>query len=74
MGPVLLGFLHVVLYCAVVIFVAVVLAWFWSTWISPIDATVYKWGTIIVGLLCLIAIISWLLGLNVAAFGLPFRY
>lgn len=63
MGGILLSFLHLILYCACVIFVAVAIVWAWRFFIGPIDGEVYKWGRIIVGLLCLIAIVAWLLSL-----------
>lgn len=63
MGGILLGFLQMLLYCAVVIFIAFAIAWAWQTFIGPIDANVYKWGKVIIGLLCLIAFVAWLLSL-----------
>jgi hypothetical protein len=63
MSGVLLGFLQMLLYCAIVIFIAVCIAWAWQTFIGPLDPNVYKWGRIIVGLLCLIAFVVWLLSL-----------
>jgi hypothetical protein len=63
MSGVLVGFLQMLLYCAIVIFIAFAIAWAWQTFIGPIDANIYKWGRIIVGLLCLIAFVIWLLSL-----------
>jgi hypothetical protein len=37
----------------------------------PIDANVYKWAQIIVGLLCIIAIVAWLSGVLGLGGGLP---
>jgi hypothetical protein len=73
-GGVLIGFLYMLLYCAIVIFVAYCIAWAWSTYISPIDANVYKWGKIVVGLLCLIAFVGWLLSLLSLGGGGPYGY
>lgn len=59
----LLSFLNdVVLYCAVIVFVAFVFVWLWQTFFGPIDGNVLKWGKIVVALLCIIAALAWLLG------------
>jgi hypothetical protein len=63
MSGVLLGFLQMLLYCAIVIFIAFCIAWAWQFFIGPLDPNVYKWGRIIVGLLCIIAFVVWLLSL-----------
>jgi hypothetical protein len=63
MGGILVSFLHLILYCACVIFIAVSIVWAWNMFIGPIDPAVYKWGRIIVGLLCVIAIVVWLLSI-----------
>ena len=67
------SFLELLLYLAVVIFIAFVIVWLiWSFLGWPIDPMVYKWGQVIVGLICLIAIFVWLGGvLGVGGFGLP---
>lgn len=62
-GAVLLGFLNVALTCAIIIFIAFVIVWVLNWMGVGIDGMVYKWGQIIVGLLCLIVIVSWLLSL-----------
>lgn len=62
-GGLLLGFLNVCLYCAVIILVAFAIVWAWQTFMGSIDGNVYKWGKIVVGLLCVIAIVAWLLSL-----------
>lgn len=62
-GAVLLGFLNVALTCAIIIFIAFVIVWVLRWMGVGIDAMVYKWGQIIVGLLCLIVIVGWLLSL-----------
>lgn len=59
----LLGFLNVCLYCAIIILIAFVIVWAWTAFIGPIDPNVYKWGRIVVGLLCVIAVVAWLLSL-----------
>lgn len=63
MGGILISFLQMLLYCAIIIFMAVAIAWAWQAFIGPIDAMVYKWGKIVIGLLCLIAFVGWLLSL-----------
>jgi len=73
-GAVLLGFLNVCLYCAIVILIAFAIAWAWTTFISPIDANVYKWGRIVVALLCIIAIVGWLLSLLGGGIGYAPRF
>jgi len=60
---VLLGFLNVALTCAIIIFIALVIVWVLRWMGVAIDGQVYKWGQIIVGLLCLIVIVGWLLSL-----------
>lgn len=62
-GGVLLGFLNVLLTCAIVIFIAFVILWVlkWMG-VSP-DGDVLKWGKIVVGLICLIVVLGWLLSL-----------
>lgn len=62
-GAVLLGFLNVALTCAIIIFIAFVIVWVLRWMGVALDGMVYKWGQIIVGLLCLIVIVSWLLSL-----------
>jgi hypothetical protein len=62
-GAVLLGFLNVALTCAIIIFIALVIVWVLRWMGVAIDGLVYKWGQIIVGLLCLIVIVGWLLSL-----------
>lgn len=59
----LLGFLNVALTCAIIIFIAFVIVWVLKWMGVGIDGMVYKWGQIIVGLLCLIVIVTWLLSL-----------
>jgi hypothetical protein len=58
----LLGFLNVLLYCAVIILIAFVVVWLLGFIGIAISGEVLKWGKIVVGLLCLIAVVAWLLG------------
>ena len=53
----------VLIYCVVVIFVAVVIKWLLGVAGYPPSAEVEKWGKILVAVLCLAAIILWLLSL-----------
>jgi len=71
---ILISFLNLMLYIAIICFIAYVIVWVirgffgWS-----IDPNVYKFGQIIVALLCLIAIVLWLSGVLGAGPGLhPF--
>ena len=58
---ILLSFLGLLLYIAIIIFVAYCIVWLIRGFMGwEIDANVYKFGQIIVGLLCLLAIVAWL--------------
>ena len=60
---ILISFLELLLYIAVIVFVAFCIVWLIRGFMGwAIDANVYKWGQIIVGLLCIIAIVTWLAG------------
>jgi hypothetical protein len=69
---ILISFLNLLLYIAIIIFVAFCIVWLITSFMGwSIDANVYKWGQIIVGLLCLIAVVTWLAGLLGVGGGLP---
>jgi hypothetical protein len=69
---ILISFLNLLLYIAIIVFIAFVIVWVITSFMGwSIDANVYKWGQIIVGLLCLIAVVTWLAGLLGAGPGLP---
>jgi hypothetical protein len=69
---ILISFLNLLLYIAIIIFVAFCIVWVITSFMGwSIDANVYKWGQIIVGLLCLIAVVTWLAGLMGLGGGLP---
>jgi hypothetical protein len=69
---ILVSFLNLLLYIAIVIFIAVCIVWLIRGFMGwAIDPMVYKWGQIIVGLLCIIAVVVWLSGLLGAGPGLP---
>jgi NADH:ubiquinone oxidoreductase subunit 6 (subunit J) len=58
-----LGFLNVLLYCAIIVLVAFAIVWILNVVGFPPSAEVMKWGKIVVALLCLIAVVAWLLGM-----------
>jgi hypothetical protein len=69
---ILISFLNLMLYLAIIIFVAYVIVWVIRGFFGwPIDPNVYKFGQIIVALLCLIAIVVWLAGVLGGGVGLP---
>ena len=68
---ILISFLYLLLYIAIIVFVAFAIRWVIVGFLGwPIDANIDKWGRIIVGLLCLIAIALWLSGV-LGGVGLP---
>jgi len=62
-GGILVGLLYVLLYCAVIILVAFAIRWVVVYALGSIDANIDKWGRIVVGLFCVIVVVSWLLSL-----------
>lgn len=69
---ILIGLANLLLYCAIVIFVAYCIVWLIQGFMGwPIPANVYKWGQIIVGLLCIIAVLIFLAGLLGFGGGFP---
>jgi hypothetical protein len=69
---ILLSFLSLCLYIAIICFIAYVIVMVITKVFGwPIDANVYKFGQIIVALLCLIAIVVWLSGVLGMGAGLP---
>ena len=70
---ILISFLYLLLYIAIIILVAYAIRWLITGFLGwPIDPMVYKWAQIIVGLLCIIAIVVWLVGvLGGGGFPLP---
>jgi hypothetical protein len=70
--PLLLSFLNLLLYIAFVILVAFAIRWLIISFLGwSIDPEVYKWAQIVVGLLCIIAIVAWLAGVLGFGGGLP---
>jgi hypothetical protein len=69
---ILISFLNLLLYLAIIIFVAYCIVWLIRGFMGwSIDANVYKFGQIIVGLLCIIAVVTWLAGVLGLGGGLP---
>jgi hypothetical protein len=69
---ILISLLYLLLYIAIILLVAAILVW-GLRWLNiPIDATVYKIGQVIVGLLILIAIVVWITG--VLGYGGAYRF
>jgi hypothetical protein len=62
MGAILMSFLNLCLTIAIIILIVMVILWVVKWMGVSIDPDVYKWGRIVVGLLILIAIVGWLLG------------
>lgn len=61
-GGILLSFLYLLLYIAGICLVAYAIVWLITGFLGwSIDANVYKWGQIFVGLLIVIAIVAWIL-------------
>ena len=61
-GSLLIGFLTALLYCAIVILIAFAFVWGMRVLGVSIDGEVYKWGKIVIGILCVIIMLTWLLG------------
>lgn len=73
MSIVIISFLYLLLYIAVIVFIAFAIRWLIVTFLGwAIDPNVEKWGRIIVGLLCLIAVAVWLFGVLGLGGGLPY--
>ena len=69
---ILLSFLNLLLYIAIIILVAYIILWVVRDWFEvTIDANVLKFAKIVVGLICLIAIVVWLSGVLGGGPGLP---
>jgi hypothetical protein len=69
---ILISFLNLLLYIAIIVFVAYVILWIATDWFKiTIDGNVLKFGQIIVGLICLIAVVVWLSGVLGGGPGLP---
>ena len=70
---ILLSYLSLCLYIAIIILIAFAIRWLITSFLGwPIDGQVYKWAQIVVGLICIIAIVAWLAGLMGGVSYLPF--
>jgi multidrug resistance efflux pump len=68
----LISFVSLLLYIAVIILIAFAIVWLIRGFMEwTIDANVYKWGKIVVGLLCILATLFWLSGVLGMGGGLP---
>jgi hypothetical protein len=69
---ILISFLNLLLYLAIIILIAYAIRWVITGFLGwPIDPMVYKWAQIIVGLMCIIAIVVWVAGVVGGGPGLP---
>jgi hypothetical protein len=60
---ILISFLNLLLYIAIIILIAFGIRWVITGFMQwTIDANVEKWARVVVGLLCLIAIVVWIAG------------
>ena len=71
----LISFLYLLLHIAIILVIAYIILWVVRDWFGiAIDPMVYKFGQIIVLLLCLIALVVWLAGvLGYSGYHLPLR-
>jgi hypothetical protein len=69
---ILISFLELLLYIAIIILIAFAIRWVIVGFLGwGLDPNVEKWGRIVVGLLCIIAIVVWLAGVLGGGAGLP---
>jgi len=69
---ILISFLNLLLYIAIIILIAFGIRWVLVSFMNvTIDANVEKWARVVVGLLCLIAVVVWLAGVLGGGAGLP---
>lgn len=62
LGGILISFLYLLLYIAGICLVAYAIVWLITGFLGwSIDANVYKWGQIFIGLLIVIAVVAWIL-------------
>ena len=60
----LLSFLNLLLYLAIILLVAFAIKWVIESFMGwSIDPDVLKWAKVVVGLICLIAIVAWIGGM-----------
>ena len=60
---IVISFFEMLLFCVFVVFVAFLIVWGFTRILGEqIDANVYKWGKVLVGLICFIAFLVWIGG------------
>ena len=69
---ILISFLNLLLYIAIIILIAFGIRWVLVSLMGvSINANVEKWARVVVGLLCVIAIVIWIAGVLGGGAGLP---
>jgi len=69
---ILISFLNLLLYLALIILIAFAIRWVLVSFMGwSLDANVEKWARVVVGLLCVIAIVVWIAGVIGGHPGLP---
>jgi hypothetical protein len=72
LGAIIIGFFVMILYCAIIIFIAYLFVWGLQYFLGvAIDANLFYWGRMIIGLICFIAFLTWLFGALGIGGGLP---
>jgi lysylphosphatidylglycerol synthetase-like protein (DUF2156 family) len=72
---ILISFLNLLLYIAIILLIAYVILWVVRDWFSiAIDANVLKFAKIVIGLICLIAVVVWLAGVLGGGTSLPYLF
>jgi hypothetical protein len=68
----LVSFLNLLLYLAIIILIAFGIRWLITGFLGwNIEPNVYKWAQIVVGLICIIAVVAWISGVVGYSYGLP---
>jgi hypothetical protein len=61
----LISFLYLLLHIAIILLIAYAILWIVRDWFKiAVDGNVLKFGQIVVGLICLIALVVWLAGVT----------
>ena len=69
---ILISFLNLLLYIAIIILIAFGIRWLLVGFMGvTLDANVEKWARVVVGLLCVIAVVVWIAGVIGGGPGLP---
>ena len=69
---ILISFANLLLYIAIIILIAFAIKWLITGFMGwSIDPDVYKWAQIVVGLICIIAILVWIASVVGGGPGLP---